>query len=130
MGHRKIGYTHWETFIYHGDEIETSSTSATYETKKTLSCYSDIVRPEKLKFALTVKTDDADKKASAAVYIDGVLKLELETNSTDYEGKTGTVDYPGFSFTEGLHTVELKLKVEAGGTAYNQLWEIYYSVRR
>lgn len=130
MGRRKVGYKHWETFIYHGDEIEASSVSTTYEAKKTLSCFSDVVKPERLKFALTVKTDDITKKASIALYIDGVLKLEWETNSTDYEVKTGTVDYPGFSFTTGLHTVEVKMKVEAGGTAYNQLFETYYSLRR
>lgn len=129
---RKLGYTHWETFIYHGDEIEVSSVSPTYETKKTLSCLSSpqVVVPEKIKFAVTAKTSDASKKASLGVYIDGALKLEWETNSTDYEIKTGTVDYPLFSFTEGLHTVEVKLKVEAGGTAYNELFEIYYSRRR
>jgi len=125
-------YTHWETFIYHGDEIEVSSVNAAYETKKTLSCLSSSqgVVPEKLIFAVTIKTSDASKKASLGIYIDGALKLEWETNSTDYEVNTGTVDYPSFSFTEGLHTVEVKLKVEAGGTAYNQLFETYYKLRR
>ncbi|GAI66316.1 unnamed protein product, partial [marine sediment metagenome] len=52
---------------------------------------------------------------------------EWETNSTDYALKTGAIDV---SWTEGLHTMEAKLKVEAGGTAYNQLFEIYYSLRR
>ena len=129
---RKLGYTHWETFIYHGDEIEQTSTSATYETEKTLNCLSSpqVVVPEKLKFAVTIKTSDASKKASLGIYVDGELELEWETNSTDYEVKTGTVNYPSFSFTEGLHTIEVKLKVEAGGTAYNQLFEIHYSLRR
>ncbi|GAI60180.1 unnamed protein product, partial [marine sediment metagenome] len=86
--------------------------------------------PEKLIFAVTVKTSDVSKKASLAIYIGGALKLEWETNSTDYEVKTGTVNYPLFSFTEGLHTVEVKLKVEAGGTAYNKLFEMYYKLRR
>lgn len=131
MGH-KLGYTHWETFIYHGDEIEVSSVSAIYEAKKTLSCLSSpqAVVPEKVKFAVTIKTSDASKKASLGIYIDGTLKLEWETNTTDYEVKTGTVDYPSFSFTEGLHIIEVKLKVEAGGTAYNELFEVYYSLRR
>ncbi|GAI61297.1 unnamed protein product, partial [marine sediment metagenome] len=123
---RKLGYTHWETFIYHGDEIEVSSVSATYETEKTLSCLSSqqVVVPEKIKFAVTIKTSDASKKASLGIYVDGELELEWETNSTDYALKTGTIDV---SWTEGLHTMEAKLKVEAGGTAYNQLFEIYYS---
>jgi len=126
---RKLGYTHWETFIYHGDEIEQTSTSETYETKKTLSCLSSpqVVVPEKLKFAVTIKTDDVSKKASLGIYVDGELELELETNSTDYEVKTGTINV---SWTEGLHAMEVKLKVEADGTAYNQLFEIYYSLRR
>ncbi|MBA7543243.1 hypothetical protein ES705_35573 [subsurface metagenome] len=126
---RKLGYTHWETFIYHGDEIEASSESAAYETKKNLSCLSSpqATVPEKVKFAVTIKTSDAGKKASLGIYVDGELELEWETNSTDYELKTGTID---ISWTEGLHTVEAKLKVEAGGTAYNQLLEIYYSLRR
>lgn len=128
MAH-KLGFTHWETFIYHGDEIEVSSVSATYETKKTLSCLSSpqATVPEKVKFAVTIKTDDASKKASLGIYVDGALELEWETNSTDYELKTGTLDV---SWAEGLHTVEVKLKVEAGGTAYNQLFEAYYSLRR
>ncbi|GAI89173.1 unnamed protein product, partial [marine sediment metagenome] len=83
--------------------------------------------PEKVKFAVTIKTSDAGKKASLGIYVDGELELEWESNSTDYELKTGTIDV---SWTEGLHTVEAKLKVEAGGTAYNQLLEIYYSLRR
>lgn len=126
---RKLGYTHWETFIYHGDEIEVSSAAAAYETKKTLSCLSSpqATVPEKVKFALTLKTNDVTKKASLGIYIDGALELEWETNSTDYELKTGTLDV---SWAEGLHTVEVKLKVEAGGTAYNQLFETYYSLRR
>lgn len=125
----RIGYTHWETFIYHGDEIEVSSVSASYESKKTLNCLSSpqTTVPEKLKIAATIKTSDASKKASLGIYVDGALKLELETNSTDYEVKTGSIDV---SLTKGLHTVEVKLKVEAGGTAYNQLFEIYYSLRR
>jgi hypothetical protein len=129
---RRLGYTHWQTFIYHGDEVEANSAGAAYGTEKTLNCLSSsqAVVPEKLIFAVTVKTSDASKKASLAIYIDGALKLEWETNSTDYEVKTGTVDYPGFSFTEGLHTIEVKLKVEAGGTAYNQLFEMYYKLRR
>lgn len=126
---RKLGYTHWETFIYHGDEIEASSTSETYEAKKTLSCLSSpqAIVPEEVKFAVTIKTSDAGKKASLGIYIDGTLKAEWETNSTDYELKTGTIDV---SWTEGLHTVEVKLKVEAGGTAYNELFEVYYSLRK
>ncbi|GAI60163.1 unnamed protein product [marine sediment metagenome] len=126
---RKLGYTHWETFIYHGDEIEASSVSATYETKKNLSCLSSpqATVPEKVKFAVTIKTSDAGKKASLGIYVDGELELEWETNSTDYVLKTGAIDV---SWTEGLHTMEAKLKVEAGGTAYNQLFEIYYSLRR
>ena len=126
---RKLGYTHWETFIYHGDEIEVSSVSATYETGKTLSCLSSqqVVVPEKIKFAVTIKTSDASKKASLGIYVDGELELEWETNSTDYALKTGAIDV---SWAEGLHTMEAKLKVEAGGTAYNQLFEIYYSLRR
>ena len=125
----RVGYTHWETFIYHGDEIGVSSTSATYETKKTLKCLSSpqATVPEKIKFVITIKTDDVSKKASLGIYVDGELELEWETNSTDYELKTGTIDV---SWTEGLHTVEMKLKVEAGGTAYNELFEIYYSLRR
>jgi len=133
VGHqRRIGYTHWQTFIYHGDEIEVSSVAAAYGTEKTLNCLSSpqVIIPEKLIFAVTIKTSDVSKKASLAVYIGGTLKLEWETNSTDYEVKTGTVNYPSFSFTEGLHTVDVKLKVEAGGTAYNQLFEVYYSLRR
>jgi len=126
---RKLGYTHWETFIYHGDEIEVSSVSATYETGKTLSCLSSqqVVVPEKIKFAVTIKTSDASKKASLGIYVDGELELEWETNSTDYALKTGAIDV---SWAEGLHTMEAKLKVEAGGTAYNQLFEIYYSLRK
>lgn len=129
MGVRKLGYTHWETFIYHGDEMEISSTSASYESEKTLNCLSSpqATVPEKVKFAVTIKTNDASKKASLGIYVDGELELEWETNSTDYELKTGTINT---SWTEGLHTVEVKLKVEAGGTAYNQLFEIYYSLRR
>ena len=115
--------------LYHGDEIEASSTSASYETKKTLSCLSSpqATVPEKVKFAVTIKTDNASKKASLGIYIDGNLELEWETNSTDYELKTGVIDV---SWTEGLHAVEVKLKVEAGGTAYNQLFEVYYSLGR
>ena len=126
---RKLGYTHWETFIYHGDEVEVSSVSPIYEAKKTLNCLSSpqAVVPEKVKFAITVKTSDASKKASLGIYIDGSWALEWETNSTDYQLKTGVVNT---SWTEGLHTVEVKLKVEAGGTAYNQLFETYYSLRR
>ena len=126
---RRIGYTHWETFIYHGDEIEVNSVSATYETKKTLNCLSTLQAtvPEKIKLAVTIKTDDATKKAGLGVYVDGALELEWETSSTDYEVKIGSFDA---SWTEGLHTVEVNLKVEAGGTAYSELFEVYYSLRR
>lgn len=126
---RRIGYTHWETFIYHGDEIEVNSVSETYETKKTLNCLSSLQAtvPEVLKFAVTIKTGDASKKAGLGVYIDGTLGLEWETSSTDYEVKMGSLDV---CWAEGLHTVEVKLKVEAGGTAYNELFEVYYKLRR
>lgn len=119
----------WETFLYHGDEIEVNSVSGSYETKKGLSGLSSPgATPEKLALAVTLKTDDPAKKASLGVYIDGNLELEWETNNTDYQLKTGTIDV---SWAGGsLHPIEIKLKAEAGRTAYNQLFEVYYSLRR
>lgn len=130
---KKVGFTHWETFLYHGDEVAVSSTSLPYESKKSLNgvFHSDAVKPEKLIFALRLKTSDALKAAWAGIFIDGAgtPSLELSSTETDYELKIGEVDCSGLS--SGIHSIELKLKTgAAGGTCYNELFEEYYKLRK
>lgn len=117
-------------YLYHGDEIEVSSTQEAYESKKTLSCviHPFLDRPTKLVVAVTLKTDDTSKLASLGLFVDGAASLAFEkiSSSTDYGLQLGEVDAGGWA--EGIHTLDLKLKTEAGGRCYNQLFEVYYEI--
>ncbi|MBA7610507.1 hypothetical protein ES703_17715 [subsurface metagenome] len=115
-------------YLYYGDEIEVSSVQDSYESKKTLSCviHPFLDRPTKLIVAVTLKTSDESKQASLGLFVDGAASPAFEkiSSSTDYGLQIGKVNAGGWA--EGLHALDLKLKTEAGGTAYNQLFEIYY----
>ena len=117
-------------YLYHGDEIEVSSAQVAYESKKTLSCviHPFLDRPTKLVVAATLKTDDPAKLASLGLFVDGAASpaFEKTSSSTDYGLQIGEVDPGGWA--EGLHTLDLKLKTEAGGTCYNELFEVYYEI--
>ncbi|MBA7704556.1 hypothetical protein ES703_113370 [subsurface metagenome] len=116
-------------YLYHGDEIEVSSTEVTYESKKTLSCviHPFLDRPTKLVVAVTLKTNDPAKLASLGLFVDGAASPAFEKTSslTGYGLQVGDIDPGGWA--EGIHTLDLKLKT-AGGTCYNQLFEVYYEI--
>lgn len=117
-------------YLYHGDEIVVSSGDLTYTSKKTLSCviHPFLDRPSKLVVAVTLKTNDITKQASLGLFVDGAATPAFEKTSslTDYGLQLGEVNAGGWA--EGLHALDLKLKTEAGGTAYNELFEVYYEI--
>lgn len=117
-------------FLYHGDEVEVTSVQVAYESKKTLSCviHPSLDRPTKLVVAVTLKTNDPAKLASLGLFVDGAVSpaFEKTSSSTDYGLQSGEINPGGWA--EGLHTLDLKLKTEAGGTVSNELFEVYYEI--
>ena len=117
-------------FLYHGDEIEVSVTGTIEEEVKHLAIIKGLafggVPMRSLKFIARLKSSDGIAEASLKVYHDGggVPDLTLISTSATYEEKTDKIGVSGW--TNGRHTIEIKLASDTPGqAAYNELLEIW-----
>jgi len=77
-----------------------------------------------LRIVVSLWTDDPSHMAYARIYIDDETtpRAELTSTSTTEETKEAIINI--LDLTPGIHYVRLKL-YSAGGTAYNELFEIW-----
>jgi len=77
-----------------------------------------------LRIVVSIWTDDASKPAYVRIYIDdeSTPRAEISSTSTSEETKEKIINI--LDLTPGIHYVRLKL-YSAGGTAYNELFEIW-----
>jgi len=115
--------------LYHGDEVEVSTTGTTEAQVKDLAIIIDPTNGldlKTLRIIARLKSSDGVAQTSFAVYHDGggVADLTLTSISATYEEKSGTIDCSGWG--TGRHTIETKLVSDnVAETAYNELLEIY-----
>jgi len=78
----------------------------------------------KLRTVVSLWSSSASYEAQARIYIDdeATPRLTLRTTSTSETLLSDVIDISGLS--PGIHIVRLKL-YSTGGTAYNELWEIW-----
>lgn len=78
----------------------------------------------KLRIIISIWTNNASYPAYARIYLDNetTYRQQFESTSTTEEIKSGIIEISGL--TPGIHIIRLKL-LSLGGTAYNELFEIW-----
>jgi hypothetical protein len=111
-----------------GDDTTVTSTLTTYEEKKKFNFYKnttiDQMNWQTMEVVAELSSSAPTVTASLGVFVDteATPRLELTTTSTTLTVLTGNFSIADLS--TGLHTISIRLKVSAAGTATNRHLEI------
>ena len=109
---------------YAGDESEVTETNTTYVSKKTLTVVRDSTNlsvPSTLLVEVEGKVT-AGNTLTVGIFVDGTERITKTWTETAYTLKSGTYDVSAWG--DGTHSIELKMKVDAG-TGYQKLFEVW-----